>query len=151
MAFCRLFWSFSCLCLYLLIVFNSDDPISEFFVSFIHFTDASWKSFPFNFHRTIEWFELGGPLKAISSNSPAMNRDTYSSISAQSPSSLTLGVSEGKGPTSSLCNLFQCHTTLIVKNVFFMFNLTLFSLSLKPLPLVPSLWALIKKTSIQFP
>ena len=41
----------------------------------------------------LSWKE---PLKVTCCHSPAMNRDTHSSISAQSPSSLTLGVSRGR-------------------------------------------------------
>jgi len=47
-----------------------------------------------------------GPLKAICSNSLAMNRDTYSYISlVRAPSSLTLGVSRVRESTTSLGNL----------------------------------------------
>ncbi|KAK4822238.1 hypothetical protein QYF61_011879 [Mycteria americana] len=49
--------------------------------------------------------------------------------------------------TTSLGNLFQCLTTLIVKNFFLISSLNLPSFSLKPLPLVLSLHALVKSPS----
>ena len=53
-----------------------------------------------------------GPLEAISSNSPAVNRDTHSSIRVLgAPSSLTLSVLRDGVLTISLSNLLQCHTT----------------------------------------
>ncbi|KAK4826819.1 hypothetical protein QYF61_011627 [Mycteria americana] len=55
-------------------------------------------------------------------------------------SNLTLNVAS----TTSLSNLVQCLTTLIVKNVFLMSILTLPSVSLKLLPLVLLLQALVK-------
>ena len=64
-----------------------------------------------------------GPVKAIWSNPPAMSRNTYSSISAQSSSSLTLSVYKDGASTTSLVNLCQCFTTLIVKNFFLISSL----------------------------
>ena len=52
--------------------------------------------------------------------------------------------------TTSLGYLLQCLTTVIVKNVFLMSNLNLPSFSLKPLPLVLSLEALVKSLSPSF-
>ena len=52
--------------------------------------------------------------------------------------------------TASLGNLFQCLTTLMVKNFFLIFDLNLPSFSLKPLPLVLSLRALVKSPSPAF-
>ena len=46
--------------------------------------------------------------------------------------------------TASLGNVFQCLTTLIIKNFFLRPSLNLPSFSLKPLPLVLSLHALAK-------
>ena len=48
----------------------------------------------------------------------------------------------------ALGNLFQCHATLIVKKFFLMSNVNLPSFSLKPLPLVLSLQALLKSVPI---
>ena len=57
-----------------------------------------------------------GPLKAIQSNPPATNRVTYSqSTLLRAPSNLTLNVFRD-GETTSLGNMFQCFTTLKVKN-----------------------------------
>ena len=55
----------------------------------------------------IESLELEGTLKGHLVSLPALSRDTHSSISSQSPSSLTLGVCR---PVTSLCNLCQCCT-----------------------------------------
>jgi len=58
---------------------------------------------------------LKEPSKVTWSNSPEMNRDTYSSISLlRALSSLILNVSMDGAPTTSLCNLLQCFTTLLV-------------------------------------
>jgi len=43
-------------------------------------------------HEITEWFELKGTLKGHLVPLPALNRDIHSSISAQSPNSLTLAV-----------------------------------------------------------
>ena len=47
---------------------------------------------------SMEWFELQGALKGHLVPFPAMHRDTHSSISAQRPSSLTLGVCRDGAP-----------------------------------------------------
>ena len=86
----------------------------------------------------MEPFELEGPLKTILSNSPPLNRDTHSSISAQSPVQPDLGCLQGWGTTTSLYNLCHCLTTLYGKNFFLISNLNLPSFSLKPFPLVLS-------------
>ncbi|KAK4815356.1 hypothetical protein QYF61_001344 [Mycteria americana] len=62
----------------------------------------------------------------------------------RAPSSLTLNVSRDGAPTTSLGNLCQCFTTVIVKKFFLISSLNLPSLSLKPLPLVLSQQALLK-------
>ncbi|KAK4810670.1 hypothetical protein QYF61_007470 [Mycteria americana] len=62
----------------------------------------------------------------------------------RAPSNLTLNVSRDGASTTSLGNLFQCLTTLIVKNFFLKSSLNLPSLSLKPLLLVLSQQALLK-------
>jgi len=49
--------------------------------------------------------------------------------------------------TTSVGSLFQCLTTLRVRNVFLIANLNLPSFNLKPLPLVLSLHALVKRSS----
>jgi len=54
------------------------------------------------------------------------------------------------GSTTSLGNLFQCFTTLTVKNFFQMSNLTLPPLNLKPFPQVQSQQSLLKSLSPSF-
>ena len=62
----------------------------------------------------------------------------------RAPSSLALNASRDGASTTSLGNLFQCITTLWVKNFLLISNLNLPCLSLKPFPLVlsrcPALW-----------
>lgn len=59
-------------------------------------------------------------------------------------SNLTLNTCrDGASPASSLGNLFQYLTTLIITSVFLISSLNLLSLSLKPLPLFLSLQALV--------
>ncbi|KAK4827794.1 hypothetical protein QYF61_021747 [Mycteria americana] len=65
----------------------------------------------------------------------------------KTPSNLALNNSRDGASTTSLGNLFQCLTTLIVKNFFPISNLNLPSFSLKPLPLVLSLRALERYSS----
>ncbi|KAK4819472.1 LOW QUALITY PROTEIN: hypothetical protein QYF61_004698 [Mycteria americana] len=65
----------------------------------------------------------------------------------RAPSNLTLNVSRDGASTTSLGNLFQCFTTLIVKNFFLQSSLNLPSLSLKLLLLVLSQQALLKSLS----
>jgi len=63
----------------------------------------------------LSWRE---PLKIIYPNSPALNRDTYSSIRSLEPLQPDLGYLQGWSTHSSLGNLCQCLTTLLVKRVF---------------------------------
>ncbi|KAK4815434.1 hypothetical protein QYF61_002649, partial [Mycteria americana] len=65
-------------------------------------------------------------------------------------SNLTLNTSRGGASTTSLDDLLQCFTTLIVKHFFLLSNLNLSSFSSKPLPLVLSLEALVKSLSPVF-
>lgn len=65
----------------------------------------------------------------------------------RTPCSLLLNNSRGGASSTSPCNLLQCNSTLQVKNFFLVSNLNLSSLSLKQLPLVLSLWALVKSLS----
>ena len=55
------------------------------------------------------------------------------------PSHLASNTSRDGESTASLNNIFQCLTTLCVKNFLLIFNLRLLSFSLKPFPLVLSL------------
>jgi len=56
-----------------------------------------------------------GPLKAIWSNSPAMQRHLQLHQVLTAPSSLPLGDYRDRAPTISLGRLFQCFTTLTEK------------------------------------
>ncbi|KAK4833105.1 LOW QUALITY PROTEIN: hypothetical protein QYF61_027771 [Mycteria americana] len=82
-----------------------------------------------------------GPLQVIYCN-PLARAGT--SLTRSAPSNLTSNVSRDGASTTSLGNLFQCLTTLIVKNFFLKSSLNLPSLSLKPLLLVLSQQALLK-------
>ncbi|KAK4807049.1 hypothetical protein QYF61_018390 [Mycteria americana] len=67
------------------------------------------------------------------------------------PSNLTLNVSRDGASNTSLGNLFQCFTTLIVKKFFLISSLNLPSFSLKPLPLVLSQQALAEQPQLSQP
>ncbi|KAK4827923.1 hypothetical protein QYF61_022371 [Mycteria americana] len=62
----------------------------------------------------------------------------------RAPSNQTLNVSRDGASTTSLGNLCQCFTTLIVKNFFLISSLNLPSFSFKTLPLVLSQQVLLK-------
>ena len=68
----------------------------------------------------------------------------------QSPVQPGLEHCQGGASTASLGNLCPCLITLTVKNSFLISNLNLPSFSLKPLPLVLSLHALVKIPSPAF-
>ncbi|KAK4826482.1 hypothetical protein QYF61_009478 [Mycteria americana] len=81
----------------------------------------------------------------VQSNPPAMTRDIFNCIRLlRAPSNLTLNVSRDGASATSLGNLSQCLTTLIVKHFFLKSSLNLPSFSLKPLLLVLSQQALLK-------
>ena len=69
---------------------------------------------------------------------------------AHSPIQPGLECFQGGASTASLGNLFQCLTNTTVKNFFLISSLNLPSFSLKPLPLVLSLPALIRSPSPAF-
>jgi len=74
-----------------------------------------------------------------------MDRDTFHQTRLlRAPSNLALNTAREGAATASLGNLCQCLNTLTVKNFFLVSNLNLPSVSLKPLPLVLSLHALVK-------
>ena len=66
-------------------------------------------------------------------------------------SSLALNASRDGASTASLGNLFQCVTTLCVKNFLLTSNLNLPCLSFKPFPLVLSLSTLVNSREVQEP
>ena len=97
-------------------------------------------------HRMV-W--VGRDFRSSGCNVPAVSMDTYhKSRLLKAPSSLALNTS--RTPATSLGNLFQCLTTLIVKNFFLLSNLNFPSFSLKPLLLVLSLHTLVKTLSSFF-
>ena len=75
-------------------------------------------------HRVIEWLEMEGTLKIIPFQPPAIGRDTsLQTMLLTAPSSLALSVSREGASTASLGNLFQCLTTLRVKDFFLISSL----------------------------
>jgi len=73
-----------------------------------------------------------------------MGRDTFHYARLLKASSkLDMNTAKDGASTVSLGNLFQCLTTLIVKNFFLRSNLNLPTFSLKPLLLVLSVHALV--------
>ncbi|KAK4814468.1 hypothetical protein QYF61_018986 [Mycteria americana] len=97
-------------------------------------------------HGIIECCELEGTFTGHLVQLPCKSReDIFNKIRLlRAPSNLTLNVSRDGASTTSLGNLFQCLTTLMVKNFFLKSSLNLPSLSLKPLLLVLSQQALLK-------
>lgn len=88
-------------------------------------------------HRTV-WLE--GTFKDLCNEQGNLQLDPV----AQCPSNLTLSLSKDGASTTSLCNLFQCVTTCIIKELFPISSVNLQSFSLKRLPLVLSQKSLLK-------
>ena len=66
-----------------------------------------------------------------------MSRDIFHQTRLfKAASNLALNTAREGAATASLSNLFQCFTTLTVKNFFLISNLNLPSFSLQPFPLV---------------
>ena len=81
------------------------------------------------------------------STPPAMGRVTnHQTRLPRATSSLALNASSNRASTTSLGNLFQCVTTLFVRNFLLISYLDLPCLSLKPFPLVLSLSTLVSRT-----
>ena len=79
-------------------------------------------------------------FKTILFQPPAIGRDSSHQIRLLTVlSSLVLNASREKASATSLGNLFQCLTTLIIKNCFLISSLNLLSSSLKPFPLLSHL------------
>ena len=84
------------------------------------------------------------PVKAILSNPPTVSRDIFNQIRLLGvPSNLTWNVCRDGASTTSLGNLCQGFTTLIVKKLFLISSLNLPFFILKPLPLVLSLQTMV--------
>jgi len=80
-----------------------------------------------------------------------MGRDTFHwTRLLKAPSNVALNTSREGAAITALGNLFQTLTSLTVKDFFLIFGLKIPSLSLKPLPLVLSLHALVKRPSPSF-
>jgi len=95
----------------------------------------------------IEWFELGGTLKAIWSNFPAVNPQLHQCPEPLQPD---LGCLQGWGSSTAPSDRCQCLTALTAQNFFLTSNLNLPSFSWKPFPLVPSQQTLLKSLSLSF-
>ena len=90
-------------------------------------------------HRIVERFGLEGTLQITQSHSPAMDRDPFHQPRLlQAPSNPALSTAREGAATTSLGNLGQGLTTLIIKDFFLIPNLNLPTFSLKPSPLVLS-------------
>ena len=76
---------------------------------------------------------------------PSCNRKEHPQLSqvAQSPIRPDFNVSKDGAPTTSLGSLWQCLTTLTVKNLFLISSLNLPSSSLKP-------WSYLRNTVVIF-
>ena len=80
-----------------------------------------------------------------------MGKDTFHQPRVlPAPSNLALNTAREGAATASLDNLFQGLTTLRVQNFFLISNLNLPSFSLKLLPLVLSIHALVKSPSPRY-
>ena len=117
-----------------------------------HLQTTGWAlHFAFASYRIIERFGLEGNSKGHLVQPPAMSRYIFSQTRLlRAPANLTLNVSRDGASPTSLGNLFQGFTTLIINNLFLMSSLHLPSSSLKPLPLVLSLQALLKSLAPSF-
>jgi len=92
-----------------------------------------------------------GPLEAIQSKPSAVSRDNFDQTGLlRAPFNLAWNVPRDGASTTSLGNLGQGFTTLIVKNCFPISSLNLPSLSLKPSPLVLLQQALLKRFPLSF-
>jgi len=76
----------------------------------------TWFQSPVWFIGSLDHLNWKGPLKVIWSNSPAMNRDTYSSIRCSEPHPTWPWASPGMEHSPHLwAALFQCFPALILK------------------------------------
>ena len=104
-----------------------------------------------DFNRIIECFRLEGAFRGHLVQPLCSEQGQFNYIRLlRDPSNLTLNVSRDGASTTSLGNLFQCFTTLSVKNAFLISSLNLPSFSLKPSPLVLSQQPLLKSLTSSF-
>ena len=100
------------------------------------------------YHRIIEWPGLKRTTVIISFQPPCYVQDRQpADQAAQSHIQPGLECLQGWGIHNLLGQLFQCVTTLCVKNFLLISNLNLPCLSLKSLPLVLSLPTIVKSHS----
>jgi len=93
----------------------------------------------FQYHKIINSFKLEGTIKGHLVQLLSVNKDIYSWITLlKAQIRLTLNVSKDGVSTTSISNLLQCLTNLIIKNIFLIFKLNLTSCSLKTFPLALS-------------
>ena len=101
--------------------------------------------------RTIKLLELGGTTKGHLVQLPSREQGHLQLNQVfRAPSSLILSVSRDGASTTSLGNLFQCFTTLIIKTFFLISNQNLPSCSVIPFLLVLSQQTLLKSLSPSF-
>ena len=113
-----------------------------------HFQQQMAALLPFCSITESEEFALEGTSRGRLAQPPVMSWDISNSIRLLgAPSNLAWNVSRDGASTTSLSNLCQRFTTLIVKNFFFVPSLKLPSFSLKPSPLVFSQQVLLKSLS----
>ena len=78
----------------------------------------------------MEWFGLEGTFKGHLVQPPAASRAVFGLMRLlRAPSNRTVNVCRDGGSTTSLGNLCQCFTTLMVKNVFLLSSMNLASFS----------------------
>ena len=93
-----------------------------------------------SYHRITEWPGLKRTTVLIQFQPPAMCRvASLQTMLPRATSSVALNASRDGASTTSSGNLFQCFTTLCMKNFLLTSNLNLPCLSLRPFPLVQSL------------
>ena len=114
------------------------------YTCFLHFSPLLPKTLLSRFHIVTEWSGFKRTTIIILFQLPLLcaggcyvaNQQTRL---PRATSSLAFNASSNRASTTSLSNLFQCMTTLWVKNFLLISNVNLPCLSLKPFPLVLSL------------
>lgn len=100
--------------------------------------------------RHTEWLRLEGILKVMQFQFLAVGCLPPIRSGPRIPCNLSLSIFRVRAPTTSLGNLFQCLTSLWVKNFFLTPNVNFPSFSLKPFPLALSLSDHVKYCSPSF-
>lgn len=85
----------------------------------------------------MQWFGLEVTLRIIRFQPPAVGREIFHLTGLlRASSNLTLSTPMYWASTTSLSNVFNCLSTLMVKNFFLIPSLILTSFNLKPSPLI---------------